>query len=526
MGRPRKEPELSEQQIWDMVEFSKAAGIYPQIFTPDLVNAALRNLNINQITPDEDKINTALSDVKNHEQDLISYGQDFEQKDMLYKRQLLYLGNLLSWDIDFICKNATEKDYISKAYQKDETILRDFLDKFDYKAEFTTVVRQLFRQESFFSIFRDEGEKYVLQEMPYKYCKTTGKFEYGLLYDLDMFYFTQAGVDIRCYPKTIAEKYKDIFGDGKQSNNYKPSAKLNHRDGTFSYWVQTSPEDNFWMFKLTPEIIAQVPFFAAQFPDLVLRPLMRTLQKNKYIQDASKILISLVALNKDNKTGNVRDMLSVSPETAGKFLSLMRQGISSSIGLAMGPWQDVKVVDFEQSGNKKNILDEYTKVSVGSGGNNTRLLYNSSDRSNILETTNSIAIDEALVTFLYPWFANFIEYQVNRRTKSFKFKIQFSGTNLPASMEKKLKDAKDLSEIGIVDLNAFAAAKGMNPFDLERKLQMNKAKKVNEMFQPLMNARQMSSKDGNRPQKSMNDLTDDGLETRNTGSNIAKGGDV
>lgn len=519
--------ELTQQEVYDLMEFAKNMGYFQGIFTPDLVNQRLKEATLSPLAADEDKINKALLDPLNHEQDLIGYGQFFEMTDMLYKRQLLYLGNLLSWDIDYFCTNATDKDYTSRAYKKDEDVLKSFLDKFSYKAEFTTVVRQLFRQEAFYSILRDEGEKYVLQELPYKYCKVTSRFEQGLLFDINLYYWLLPGVDLRCYPKAIADRYREVFGDQQSSNgDYKPSNNLNHRDGNFAYWSQTTPTENFWMWKLSPEIVTMVPFFAAQFPDLVLRPMIRKLQKNKYVQEAQKILVSIIGLNKDNKSGNVRDALNISPETAGKFVSLMRQGIAQEIAVTTGPWTDVKAFDFEGTGQKKNILDEYTKVAVGSGGNNTRLLYNSSDKSNALETTNSIAIDEALCKYLYSSFSNFIEFYVNRKTSKFKFKIQFSGTNLPADMERKKKDALEFASVGLVDLSSFAAAKGINVFDLERKMQMNKAKKINEMFEPLVSANQMSNKesDGGRPSKSLDQLKDSGSQTRESGSNIMRGG--
>jgi hypothetical protein len=506
---------------WDFEKFANALStIYPHIFTPTLVNASLKNITLNpQIATDTD-IQNALDAPKENEQNLIGYGQDFELKDMLYKRQILYLGNMLAWNIDYVCTNAEEeKDYTSKAYKKDEKVLRDFLDKFDFKKEFTVVLRQLLRQESYYCCLRDEGEKYTLQELPQAYCLPTARWDYGLLFDFNLYWFMQAGVNIKEYSKPMQTRYRKAFGTGKKLD-YNPNAKLNQRTGTYIYYTQTSPEENFWMWKLTPEIITQIPFFAAMFPDLVLRPVIRNLQKNKFIQEATKILVAIIGFNKDNKSGNVRDAINVSPENVGKFMNLMRQGINSAIATIPVPFESVQPIEFKA--DAVNLLDSYTKTTVGSGGNNARLLYNSSDKSNIEETKNSIAIDEAVVEFIYPWFADFINYYVNKKTRVYKFKVDFSGTNLPASKKKDMDDALDLAEIGIVYPSLFAKALRISPFDLERKMAMAKAKGFVDNLTPILKASQMSAKGA--PPKDDGNLGEAGSITRGAGSNLGKGG--
>ena len=42
-------------------------------------------------------------------------------------------------------------------------------------------------------------------------AKITGKFEYGLLYDIDMNYFLQGIVDLDCYPDWLKKKIQRGF---------------------------------------------------------------------------------------------------------------------------------------------------------------------------------------------------------------------------------------------------------------------------------------------------------------------------
>lgn len=530
MGRPRKvkqEEELTEEQVWDVLQFAKHLNtMYPGVFTPELVNTQLKNLNLNPLSGTKEDIDSALADPKNSETQLTGYSEFFELADMLYKRQILYLGNMLSWDWTYECTNINKsEEYNSPSYKKDEKILYDFMDKFNIKREFRKVLRQLMRQEVFYSSFRDDSDdQYVLQELPREFCKITGTWERGLLFDFNMIYFiSRPGVDINMY-SNVFKKYHNRILDGK-NNGYIPSKNLNVRTGEWVYWVQTSPEDNMWMWKFTPEIIAQVPFFSPLFPDLVLRPTLRNLQTNKYIIDASKLLIGYIGFNKDAKSGSYKDSLSLSPEVAGKFAQLIRTALASEINFGIAPFE--KVESFEWETSNVNILDQYNRTTVGQGGTNTKLLYNTADKMNALETTNSIAIDEQVVQFIYPYFESFLDYYVNRKTKKYKFKFHLEGTEMPKNKEDRLNNALSLLDKGIVLDQKIAAAMGMSPPDFTRQLEMCKAKGFVNGLTPVQTSYTLSNNQNNgRPRKNVDDLADSGETTRNAGSNVERGGDI
>lgn len=522
-GRPKKEETISEEQVWDVIAFAKQMyNMYPNIFTPDLVNARLKDTTLNPLSGTETDIDNALKNPKDSEEQLIGFSQFFELTDMLYKRQILYLGNLPSFDLTYTCINAKNaKDYSSDAYKKDEKAIIDFLDKFDYYQEFNTVVKQLFRNETFFCQLRTDGDKYVLQELPRKFCKITGKFEYGLLFDFNMYWFIQPGVDISMYSPQFKKLYKNVFGKNG-TKEYKPSLPIDSRNSTYIYWHQLSPIDGFWGWKLNPELISQVPFFSPLFPDLVLKPLVRKLQKNKFIIESSKVLVALLPMLKENKSGNVKDMLALDPDTAGKFANLVRQGLSKEIQFAMGPFSDMKSFEFKSDGH--NMMDEYSKVTTGQSGTNARLLY-ATDKMNAEETRHSVSIDEQVAIAVYPHFANFMSFYANKNTKKFKFKFTFEGTNMPSNREKRLNDAMTLAEVGVVLPQKISAAIGMSYPDFKRQLEMARAEGFVDALTPLQTSYTMTNKDtGGRPRS--NQPSDSADQTRTDGTNIDKGGDI
>jgi len=516
---------ISEAEVWDVIEFARNMyNTYPGTFSPDLINARMKDVNMNPLSGEEKDISVALLDPKNNEQKLRGFSEFFEYTNMVYKRTLHYLGNMLSFDVVPVCINAEAKDYTTNSYIKDEQKMHDFLDRFDYKQEFIKITRQMLRQDTFFGVFRNDGNRFVFQELPIDFCKITGKCEDGFLFDFNMTWFmSQTGVSLEMYPPVFKKLYKRVM-DAK-NNGYNPASKIDNRTGEFTYWVQTSPEDGFWAFKMNQEQAGQVPYFAPMFSDVVMAPLVRNLQKSKYIIEASRILVGIVPMLKDPKSGNVKDMFALSPEAMGKFASLFRQGLSKEIQMAIGPFEKVESVDFHTT--DYNLLEAYNKNLSSVTGINSRLLF-SIDKQNTLETSASINVDEMVVQYLYPQFNRFMESQINSLTKKFKFKIMFEGTEFDSNKSKRQDAAMALANVGIVLPEKIAAAHGMAPQDLKRMMEKAKATKFTDLCSMLQSTFTQSAGssggEGGAPKKKDSELSESGSQTRASGANAGKGG--
>lgn len=494
------------------------------MFTPQMVNERMKDSNLNPLSADEALIQTALASPKQHEKQLVGYGEFFELSNMLYKRMMSYMANMLSFDIkDLICLNAEKKDYSSKKYKDDYKIVCDFLDSFNIKEEFLKVMRECIRNDASFWILRDEGQKYVLQELPQDYCLITGRWNHGILFDMNMTWFLQPGVDINMYPDVIKEMYFKTFynADGE----YQPSANMLSRDGTFALYSQTSPVDGFWCWKLTPEIATRIPYLAPLFSDMVLQPLMRSLQKNKNIIEATKLAVGLIPLlDKSAKGQVVSDMVAIDPDTAGKFLALLKSGISESIKVGALPFEDMKAIDFDTSVN--NILSE-SNQNVGTSAFSTKLVYNDT-RQSVLETQIAFDADVSLVHYMYSYFEDFVNYFINRQTKNFKFKIKLDGTMGSHEQKKRMEEFVSLATIGVVLPNRLSYALGMMPHELKKSMEEAKSSDFMDLLIPMMNlytdtgeessdgksAKNKVSNSGGRPKKSNDELADGGATAR------------
>jgi hypothetical protein len=536
---PRKKIEkpeeiLSEEAVWDIIQFARNlsnGGYGMGIVTPDLLVSRLRDITMNPQAATQDSLDKALADPKNSEIELQGFSESFELTSQPYKRLLSFLGNLLSWDLTYTCTNATFKDYSGSKYQKDLQVVGSFLDKFDYKKEFSTVVREMLRNEAYFCAPRFDGNKYVLQELPAKpdYTKITGRWDYGLLFSINMYWFILPGISLDMYPKFFAQKYMELWGGENAGNTgirpYNPAMPPELRGQ--SSWVlwQDVPVDVGWVFKLNPEVITRVPYFSPLFNDLILQALMRNLQKNINMSTASRLLLGQVGKLKDTSVKE-RNQFDISPDLLGKFLALVKSAIADSIKVAAAPLENLQSISFPA---ENEVYDSYLKTALASSGVNTNLIFTSNMRPNIMETQLSLNADEQLMMALYPQFSSFLEYQINKLTKYFKFKFEFEGSQFFNNREQRFDKQMTLLDKGIVLPHKIAASLGMSPQDFLRQLDEARANGFVDNLTPIVSAFQMSGKGGEtgkagRPQKSESDLGDSGEQTKSDGENIGRGG--
>ncbi len=536
MPRKKKETsvinkEPSDSEIEYALKFAKEyfgqnGGLLGNLFgtfNPMMTNSRMQDISFNPSIATSEKIEEALNNPKSSEKQLLQYGQNLEVQSMLYKRILLYMSRMLSYDLNYVCINP-DVDYNSPQYKKDKNAMMNFFDKFDYVDEFQKILDVLVREEVFFGVMRKDGySRYGIQQLPSNYCLITGRTPGRILYDFDMSFFLNAGIDINMFPDIFKVYYERAFA-GKGSPDYIPSASTYDRDGSWAYYVQTDPE-MFWGFKLFQQLTTRIPLFAAMYPDIVLQPLYRKLAKTNAMQSAVKILMGEVAMKSDQKGGSLANSFSIDATNLGKFLQLVRSAIDSVVSVSAAP---LSQKSFEYSLSDRNVYDESQIIAASSSGANQRLIY-SRDKQTIFESEQSVSVDEYLISPVYRELELFLNEIVNKETKKYKFKFMLSGTNFAYAKKKKMSDFTTMANMGIFNPSLAASSMGMNVFDLERMMTQVKAEKwedkvtmITPMFQ--QSAEQQAGK--GRPQKADEDLSEEGSDTRDAGSNQLKGGKI
>lgn len=248
---------LDKSQVEAVVEFAEGLWAVDRMgmgyFSPWMQNQILNDLNNNSRIPTSESISEALAKYKESAKDLQGYMEFMQKFDMIFARTLMSYVNLLSFDLTITCKNAfTKEDYESDLYKEDKKRIYRFLDEFDYKAEFRKVLQEMLRHETHFTWFRktkwgNKNMRCCLQTLPQDKCMLTGYWEKGILFDFNMAYFLQPGVDIDGFDPAFKKYYNNVFGKNQNPLDYIPTNPLKNRDGTFALWTQTSPEDGAWV---------------------------------------------------------------------------------------------------------------------------------------------------------------------------------------------------------------------------------------------------------------------------------------
>lgn len=513
---------LKKEQVEDVINFSQ--GIWAMerygIYTPWMQNNLLNNLNNNPKVPTSKSIKEALSSYKENAKELQSY-MDFMQKfDMIFARTLMSYVNTLSFDLQITCTNAfTKEDYLSKEYEEDKKRIYNFLDKFDYKSEFRKMAVEMMRHETVYTWFRktkwgNKGMKCALQILPQDYCILTGYWEKGLLFDFNMNYFLQPGVDIDGYDPVFKKYYKRIFGENQVYSDYLPTAQLNSRDGTYAMWTQTSPDDGAFCFKFDMSNFNSTPYLAPFLKDTIRNDEIGQLQYNKDIASAYAILAGEIRLFDNAKSGTTANQFAIDPRTLGAFMAKAKQGLEqSSVLLAALPTENTKWYQYVDNNKDAYTNQLYTSAGVGSGV--SRVIY-SSDRMSNAEIEAGIIDQYNTMKPIYLQFNNFLDFFANKLTKKYKFSFVFDGCSYPFEREKRFEKLLKLSDKGmILSPSVWASAFGMKPQDFERSLQESKWSGWSDYWQLPINANTMSStSEGGRPRLSSEEISESGESSR------------
>lgn len=507
--------------IQDVLDFSAGLMAVDGWFSPFLSNQLLTNLNNNPRLPNSEQVKKALQDYKNSGADLAGYVDFARSVDMLFKRTLYSYANSLSFDLQITCTNAyTAEDYNSEAYKKDRQTVDNFLTNFDYKKEFYNVLLNVLTNETYFTWFRktkwgNRGKmKYALQIMPQDYCMLTGYFEKGFLWSFNVLYLMQPGVDIDGFDPSLKRTYLNAIQSSDM--DYRPSAPLNQRDGSYALWADVSPLSGAWAWKFSTDNFAKNPFLAPFVANVLRNNEVGDLQYDKDLLSAAGILAGEIRLFDTAKSGTQANQFAIDPKTLGAFMAKCKQGLQRQLKLAAVPLENIKFFQYEDKNPQSYNNDLTTTAGIGTGI--SRVIY-SSDRMSNAEI--EAALNEVYQTMkpMYAQFNNFLDFYVNQMTSKYKFKFEFVGSNYRFEQEARFDKMMKLADKGLVlNSSAWASAIGMNPVTFDRMLAESKATGWAIQYGQLMlNANTTSGNadnTGGRPRSDDSVLTDSGEASR------------
>lgn len=527
--------EKQVREVWDFAQFALslnggtgASAIYPGVLTPMLLNERMKDVNLNPLYATQDQLDAALKNPKDNEVSLQSISEGFEILSQPYKRLISYLGNMLSFDMTYTCVNADKDDYTTNAYKNELKQIEAQLDRFQYENIFQQAIREMIRNEAYFCSPRFDAETIVLQELPASpnYTMITGKWDYGYLFSFNMYWFMLPGVDINMYDPFFARAFNSLWGVKGKPKDYKPHITPEMREASaWVYWQDIAPPIG-WAFKLTPELSTRLPYFTGVFNDLILQPLIRNLQKNIQMAEASKLIAGQVPFLKDTQS-KVADQIAMNPDTLAKFLQLVASAVSTAVKTMAAPLDNIQGINFE---GDNEMYSSYWKNTLGMTGVNTNLIYSGNTRPNMMESQLSLNTDEQLMYSVYPQFEYFMDYNINEqaRVKKFRWKFNFEGTKFFTNRNERFERQQWMVQNGMVMPQKISAAIGMRWTDMRRQMEEAKANGFVDGLTPVLQAAQMGgfgkTQGAGRPETPDAKLSDAGEQTKSDGENLGRGG--
>jgi hypothetical protein len=493
---------------------SYGSGMF--MLTPQMLNSSIKDMNMLSANFSTDQIKRMVMQPHMYEQELRKLSLFYFQTISLYQQTIKLWSNMLEFDWEPIPYTEDGKpisiaEMHSLAYKKDYAEMTKFFNNFKVKNEFSKVLWNMCMYDTYYTSFRDYEDHLYLQELPSTHCMIDSDSYLGYLFSFDLSYFTNSGVDINAYSPTIRAQYSDSIRNTKM--NYNPS--MPNRNGKWVQWTPMKPDDS-WVFKFNSTFAGSVPPLLSALIDYSKIDKFKALEETKKELEAYKVIFATVPRLTGNKTGNKTDDFAVSSQEMGKFVASVKQTLQTGVDFKAAPLEDFKAFDFSPSANEKNLLETELK--------NIMLQTGVTDAIGMPSTVNVASagiykiFNSTFMSDTYSQFNNFCEYQVNKRTKKYKFKINFVGTMF--DKDERRKNADSDMQSGIITPAIFSS-RGIQLTDATNVVNMMYSLGFPESFRPIKTAATMNNaeKMGGAPKKDEADLTDSGSATRTSGSN-------
>lgn len=486
------------------------------LLSPQLLNATLKSINMDGCNLSTEEIKKMVMSPHNFEQELRKLSYSYYNNISIYKRNIEYKANLLDFDWEPIPytmdgKPIKQSDITSNAFKRDYAEMTKFFNNFNVKQEFKKVLFNILLYDTYYVSTRTYDNHIYLQELPSTHCMIDAISYLGYLFSFDLSYFMNSGIDINAYSPALRKKYGEVLKLKKST--YNPN--LPQRNGSWVYWLPMNPDDA-WVFKFNNNFAGSVPPLLDMVIDYSKLDKFKDLEEAKKELEAYKVIFATVPRLTNNKSANKVDDFAISSTELGKFVAAVKQTLGSGVDFKAAPLENFKAFDFSPSASEKDLLEtEINNMLKESGTSDSILTGGSSVSSNNIYKL----VTSEIIKSVYPQFENYCEYQINKNTKKYKFKIKFVGTIF--DREDRRKAANEDMERGIITPAIFSS-RGIQMTDALNISNMMYGLGYPDIFRPIKTASTMSSEEksaNGRKKLNDNELSDAGEQTRNIGAN-------
>lgn len=432
---------------------------------------------------------------------------------MIYKKIIAYIAQmpLYLYNILYrtdVAQGTTDDNFLSN-YQQVLTRLQEF----NMQKEFQTVVSTALRDGVYYGFVYDyEGDGFFLYALDPQYCKISSIDNYGnYIFAFDAQFFSQGD---------NAEFVEGIDGDmsGVWDQVFIDGYRAYQQDTVNNRWFDLPPEKTLCLLA-DEDALVPLPYFLPIFTSLLdLLDLEQILASKTELQNYVLLLSKIPLIPNTNEV----DDFAVSLDVVRAMQDAINEVVPDLVGTAFTPCE-LEVIHFDQA-NSTDDTDALSKSmnNLFSNLGFSELVVSSGSSTNSVGLKFSIQNDEAFalkyVDRLQIWVNSYI-----RRNYSEDFIFKFHRFTY-FSQPDYINQMKEAATLGLPVAMDYATALGRSPYEIMCATYMEHSlgiKGKNSLWEPLQSSYTQSTTNSSSgaPEKDPEDLTDEGIATRDDEKN-------
>lgn len=414
-----------------------------------------------------------------------------------YRRILHHFSALLTFDY-LVIPRIYDAEF-DKRYENGFKKILKYTDNANIKETSRFIALITLLDGVFYGYERQQGEKVVLQQLPYEYCRSKFKINENHAIEFNLRFFdqykdTEQKLEIfSAFPDEFFEMY------------------LDYKKGNSGEWALLNP--NFARcHKLTESL---TPLFSTVFPELINLREYKELDISKDKMDLYRLIVQKLPLDKNSGMPLLKLEEGQALHNNAKKM-ITQEGID-----VLTTPLDVESISLQEKGQTLRDNIDRANNSVYNTVGSSRLLFSSGSDGGSIGLSSSIKVDESLMFGLLDqnkyWYENRFSSIV--KDKSVYYEILFPAITIfnRKEMYDLYKEAATLGYSKLMPLTALGIKQ--TTFMSLLKFENDYLKLIEKMVPLQTSYTQSETADAGAPEKDDKDLSNKGLDTRNKDTN-------
>lgn len=490
-----EEPQVFERKIAQTLTFEQANAL--------LQRNVRRATNRRYTQYTKESIKTYLQNPGTSIDNIREISRFLERNSMLYKKLLLYYAISPLYSYNLVQNNDWSTSVNAQTQTKDYLETARVVNGFNLKVNMFFAMYLAIRDGAFFGFTYTNNDKTFFQILDPQYCRVYGKNEEGqwIVYFNAAYFSGNNEIFVTGIDGDGEGVWDQVFVDGY-------NAYQNDRN---AQWFELPPERTCCLLSVSDDLAdVPLPFFAPMFLSLIDLSDFEQLIADKTELENYKLLVNKIPLKEG--TDMVNDW-ALSMEIAQKFDNQFESAVPDLVGHVLSPGFEMEVIDFEKSNTTEdndilaqsidNIFNQtgISKIVVAGGGSTSSIA-----------VKHSIQNDEATMWMFINRLEDWLNFWIQENVSE-GYTLRFHRCTW-YSADEYITRMQNIATLGGSAMDLLTVEK--TPYEAYQQIQFENMLGIKDLLRPLSTSYTQSgtSDEGGRPKNDDDDLTEEGVETR------------